>query len=188
MKAGILYWNKAFESLGIKNAMEVKNAPENDPNWDHADGRFNVLRWTMSPGASYAIAMARSDPFTGEVLNASVNFDDGMLAAAFQEQDRFTNPGSGNLKRANEILTEQPELDKGITTDAYLWDGPKALYAKELNEKLHKLGWESYGCNYAEGKAESAAFAWMALGATGKKVSRDNYAKEFLTEIAAHEV
>jgi hypothetical protein len=188
MKAGVLYWNKAFENLGYKNAIEVKMAPDNDPNWDHADGRFNVLRWTVSPGSSYAIAMARWDPFTGEVLNASVNFDAGMLAAAFREQERFTVPGSGNVNRASEILSQQPETEKGITTDAYLWEGELAVYRKEMQEKLRKLGWEAYGCNYAEGKADSAAFAWMGIGASGKKVNRTDYAKEFLTEIAAHEV
>lgn len=188
MKAGILYWNKAFEALGYKNALEVKMAPDNDPEWDHADGRFNVLRWTMSPGSSYAIAMARTDPFTGEVLNASVNFDAGMLAAAFKEQERFTVPGSGNVKRATEVLTSQPELEHGIGTDEYLWEGPLALYRKQTHDKLAKIGWNAYDCSFAKGKADSAAFAWTALGASGKKINKDSYAKEFLTEIAAHEI
>jgi hypothetical protein len=188
MKAGVLYWNKAFEALGYKNALVVKDAPENDPDWDHADARFNVLRWTMSPGASYAIALARTDPFTGEVLNASVNFDAGMLATAFKEQERFTMPGAGNLKRAVEILTAQPEREHGLSTDAYLWDGPLALYRKQMNEKLHGLGWHAYSCTFAHGKAESASFAWTAAAASGKKVSTDSYAKSFLTEIAAHEI
>ncbi len=188
MKNGILYWNKAFESLGYKNALEVRMAPDNDPEWDHADGRYNVLRWTMSPGASYAIALARTDPFTGEILNASVNFDANMLYAAFREQDRFAMPGSGNLKRAMEVLTASPERDYGVTTDAYLWEGPLAIYRKQVANRFQQIGWNASECSFARGKAESAAFAWMGLGATGKKISRDSYAKEFLTEIAAHEV
>ncbi|MEZ5162619.1 MAG: DUF5117 domain-containing protein [Fimbriimonadaceae bacterium] len=43
VKEGILFWNKAFEKLGYINAIQVKDAP-NDPDWDHADGRFNVIR------------------------------------------------------------------------------------------------------------------------------------------------
>jgi hypothetical protein len=188
MRNGILYWNKAFEAVGYKNALEVRNAPENDPDWDHADGRRNVLRWTMSPGSAYAIALARTDPFTGEVLNASVNFDAGMLALAFKEQERFTGPGSGSHKRAIEVLASQPEAQHGVTTEAYLWDGPLALYRKEMRTKLGSLGWSAYDCTFAHGKAESAAFAWTALGASGKNISKDGYAKAFLTEIAAHEV
>lgn len=190
MKNGVLYWNKAFEALGYKNALEVRMAPENDPNWDHADGRYNVLRWTISPNPTggYAIALARTDPFTGEVLNASVNFDAGMLYGAFREQERFTVPGSGNLKRAIEVLTTSPEREHGIPTDAYLWEGSKALYRKHVNDRMKTLGWRAYDCSFAHGKAESAAFAWSGISVSGKNISRDTYAKEFLTEIAAHEV
>lgn len=188
MKSGILYWNKAFEALGYKNAIEVKMAPENDPDWDHADGRFNVLRWTMSPSASYAIAMARTDPFTGEILNASVNLDAGMLYTAFREQERFTMPGAGNAKRATEMLTHMAEREYGVSTDAYLWEGPIAVYRKQMADKFRALGWNVYDCRFAKGKADSAAFVWAGIGASGKNVSRDTYAKGFLTEIAAHEV
>jgi len=190
MKAGILYWNKAFESLGYKNAIEVRNAPENDPDWDHADGRFNVLRWTMgtNPTGGYAIALMRTDPISGEILNASVNFDAGMLYGAFREQERFTVPGSGNLKRAIEVLTTVPEREHGVATDAYLWEGGKALYQKAIQERMKSLRWSAHACNFAQGKADSAAFAWSGVLVSGKSVSRDTYAKEFLTEIAAHEV
>lgn len=190
MKAGVLYWNKAFEGLGYKNALEVKMAPDNDPDWDHADGRFNVLRWTMSPNPTggYAIAMARMDPFTGQILNASVNFDAGMLYGAFREQERFTAPGAGNLKRAVEVLAGSPEQDHGIATDAYLWDGSVAMYKSQLQNRLAKLGWNSHVCTYAKGKADSAAFAWSGALVSGKSINRDTYAKEFLTEIAAHEI
>lgn len=43
-----LEWNRAFESAGFKNALEIYEQPD-DADWDAGDIRYNVLRWTSSP-------------------------------------------------------------------------------------------------------------------------------------------
>ncbi len=45
---GILLWNKAFARIGFKDAVVVKQMPDN-ADWDHADLRYNVLRWVTTP-------------------------------------------------------------------------------------------------------------------------------------------
>ncbi|RYG63644.1 DUF5117 domain-containing protein, partial [bacterium] len=47
VRNGLLSWNKAFEPLGFKGAIEVKDAPLND--WDTADMRYNTIRWVAVP-------------------------------------------------------------------------------------------------------------------------------------------
>ena len=64
VRAGVMARNSSFERIGIKNAIVVKDAPDNDPDWDHADGRHNVVRWIMSENTAYAVAWFGLNPFT----------------------------------------------------------------------------------------------------------------------------
>ena len=77
VREGLLMWNKAFERIGIKDAIVVKQMPD-DADWDHADMRYNVIRWTTSPGYGYAVALFRANPLTGQILNAGIT---GQLLA-----------------------------------------------------------------------------------------------------------
>lgn len=72
IKEGVLAWNEAFEKAGFKNAMVVKEQPD-DADWDAGDIRYNVLRWTSSPNplfGGYGPRMA--NPRTGEILGADI--------------------------------------------------------------------------------------------------------------------
>jgi hypothetical protein len=75
VKSALLTWNNAFRKIGILDAVQVLQQP-NDPSWDPEDIRHNVLRWldTTSP-AFGAEALLVTDPRTGEELNIGVNFD-----------------------------------------------------------------------------------------------------------------
>lgn len=77
VRDGILEWNKAFEKAGIKDAIVVKQMPD-DADWDHADMRYNVVRWVSSPNNGYAVALFRANPLTGQILNASITIDGNM--------------------------------------------------------------------------------------------------------------
>lgn len=74
VKEGILAWNEAFLQAGISNAIEVRQMTDED-DFDHADMRYNVIRWVASPGDAYAVAQFRFNPLTGQVLNASITVD-----------------------------------------------------------------------------------------------------------------
>ena len=75
VKKALLTWNDAFKPVGILNAVEVRQQP-NDPSWDPEDLRHNMIRWidTSSPQFG-AEALLITDPRTGEELNIGVNFD-----------------------------------------------------------------------------------------------------------------
>jgi len=74
VKEGILAWNDAFLQAGIRNAIEVRQM-SGDDDFDHADMRYNVIRWVASPGDAYAVAQFRFNPLTGQVLNSSITVD-----------------------------------------------------------------------------------------------------------------
>lgn len=75
LKKGIEDWNEAFEAAGFKNAIIGKLAPtkEQDPNWSPEDVRNSVIRWLPSTTEN-ASGPHISDPRTGEILNADIQF------------------------------------------------------------------------------------------------------------------
>ncbi|PRY14211.1 uncharacterized protein DUF5117 [Pontibacter ummariensis] len=72
IKAALLEWNKAFEKAGFKNAVVVKEQPD-DATWDAGDMRYNVLRWTSSPIPPFGgYGPSFVNPRTGQILGADI--------------------------------------------------------------------------------------------------------------------
>lgn len=72
IKQGVLEWNKAFEKAGFKNAMVVKEQPD-DADWDAGDIRYNVLRWTSSPNPPFGgYGPSFQNPRTGQTIGADI--------------------------------------------------------------------------------------------------------------------
>ncbi len=69
IKSGILEWNKAFEKIGIQNAIVVNIQPD-DADWDASDARYNTIHWNESFDSAYAgVAQWIADPRNGEILH-----------------------------------------------------------------------------------------------------------------------
>ncbi|MEM9645411.1 MAG: zinc-dependent metalloprotease [Planctomycetota bacterium] len=81
IKAGVDYWNKAFEKVGIVDAIviEYQDAQsrvhmEKDPE----DVRYNFIRW-LNNDIGTAIGPSRVHPETGEILDADIILTDGWI-------------------------------------------------------------------------------------------------------------
>jgi hypothetical protein len=81
VREGILEWNKAFEKVGIADAVEVyyQDAStganmEKDPE----DVRYNFIRWLANDQGT-AIGPSRTDPRTGQILDADIVLTDGWI-------------------------------------------------------------------------------------------------------------
>ncbi len=84
IKKGVEAWNKAFEAAGFKNAIQAKDPPD-DPNWDPADVRYSTIRWIVSSQPSFgAIGPSRTDPRTGEILDADILFEGSIVQRRLQ--------------------------------------------------------------------------------------------------------
>lgn len=73
IRKGVLAWNAAFEAIGLKDVMQVRDFPtqEEDPEFDPDNLRYSCLRYV--PDATMnARGPSWTDPVTGEILNASV--------------------------------------------------------------------------------------------------------------------
>lgn len=74
IKDAVERWNLAFESAGFKNAVVVKQQPD-DAEWDAGDLRYNVLRWTAAPFTGSAWGPSFVNPRTGQILGADIMLD-----------------------------------------------------------------------------------------------------------------
>jgi hypothetical protein len=70
--AGILEWNKAFEKIGLKDAIVVKVQPEN-ADFDTLDANVASVRWMTNNSPQFgAIGPSHVDPRSGEILDADI--------------------------------------------------------------------------------------------------------------------
>jgi hypothetical protein len=81
VREGLLYWNKAFEKVGLSNAIEVYYQDEASGahmEKDPEDVRFNFIRW-LNNNEGTAIGPSRVNPLTGEILDADIILTDGWI-------------------------------------------------------------------------------------------------------------
>jgi len=83
LKKGIEDWQVAFEAAGFKNAIIAKDMPtaEQDPTFSPEDIRHSVIRWLPST-VENASGPHISDPRTGEILNADIQFYHNVMVLA----------------------------------------------------------------------------------------------------------
>ncbi len=71
----ILEWNKAFEKIGFKDAIVVRQQSD-DADFDTLDIGYSSVRWFMSAVPSFgAIGPQHVDPRSGEILDADIGFE-----------------------------------------------------------------------------------------------------------------
>jgi hypothetical protein len=80
---GVEDWNAAFREAGFSNAILAKKMPsaEEDPTWSPEDVRHSVIRWLPSTTEN-ASGPHISDPRTGEILNADIQFYHNVMVLA----------------------------------------------------------------------------------------------------------
>jgi hypothetical protein len=180
VKEGVEMWQKAFEAAGFKNAIVAKDAPtpEQDPDYDPEDARYNTIRWIVSDDPSFgAIGPSRVDPRTGEILDADVLIEQDMLAGIRQGYRRFVGPYAC-LMDADPIL-------------AYLADpaeDPEAAQRVEIEKMIGRRAELHFGTGFSEG----FEFLQLALLANGEMEPGMDVPEEFIGEalrwVVCHEV
>lgn len=71
VKAGILRWNKAFERIGFKDVVQVKDFPTDDPAFDPDNFQYSCVRY-LPVSVENAMGPSWVDPRTGEIVTATV--------------------------------------------------------------------------------------------------------------------
>jgi len=74
VREGVLLWNRAFEKAGFRNAIVVKQMPD-EAEWDPSDIRYSMIRWVpvLKIGEEgHGSGFHQINPFTGQILKADV--------------------------------------------------------------------------------------------------------------------
>ena len=71
IREGIEVWNRAFERAGFKNVVRAYDYPQDDPQFDPDDMRYNCFRYVVT-ATQNAMGPSYTDPRTGEILAADV--------------------------------------------------------------------------------------------------------------------
>ena len=96
------WWNQAFESIGYKNAFQVKVLPDDA---DPLDIRYNVIQWVHRSTRGWSYGASIVDPRTGEILKGQVSLgslrirQDFMIALALTD-----SPFKINSKKNKKVL------------------------------------------------------------------------------------
>ncbi len=92
IRAGVLKWNLAFEKIGISDALQVRDQPD-DPAWDVDDIRYNVLRWVTEYRPSFgADSQTLFDPRTGEEFRTGILISADVPVGAQREWTYVVDP------------------------------------------------------------------------------------------------
>jgi len=160
VRDGILEWNKAFEKIGFKDAIVVKQQ-EQDGSVDTFDARHSAVRWFVSTDAGFAIGPSLVDARTGEILNAQVaipeewsrlnrTFLAEQAPSAWPAFDAYKTAlgldgglctyGSDALSEMQfglDVLTERGEIEPGSAeADAFVNASLKAVVMHEVGHTL----------------------------------------------------
>jgi hypothetical protein len=91
VKEGVLLWNDAFEKIGFKNAIVVKEMPD-DADWDPADARYNTICWIVQPGGGYAVGPSHANPYTGQLYDADIRISTDFVRFYSKEFEEVVDP------------------------------------------------------------------------------------------------
>ncbi|MES2462554.1 MAG: DUF5117 domain-containing protein [Armatimonadota bacterium] len=175
---GVLLWNKAFEKVGIKNAIVVKQMPD-DADWDPADMRHNIVRWVSSPfsGGAYAVAHARPNPLTGQILNASILVDANWTRVMNSEHKTLVDPAQAFEAGAGIPV----ELAMQARKEGKIAPGQDLANCEIGGDQMQEQAW--FG-------SLALDFAAAPYGAKvpGARIDRKVFLDQWLRQIVAHEM
>lgn len=191
VRQGIEVWQEAFTEAGFSNAIIAKQMPD-DADWDPADIRYNAIRWFVAPGAGFAIGPSRANPYTGQIYDADIGFSADMMGFAQAEYTDLVNP-LGIIAR---------ERERARATGLYLPPTVKELADAHKHPELYTRNLlpgqspanrsgvcSQCACNITQEALHEAASAFMASEIMlGERMDREEFIRQFLVAIVAHEV
>jgi hypothetical protein len=191
VREGILEWNKAFEKIGFRDAIEVRQQEGED--FDPEDINYNTFRW-ITTDQGFAMGPSRANPLTGEILDADIIFDASMVRFWREEAKLFRSPDApASLIQATrqgwglfDPLTPNQPAEKASSG----WNEPAK--AEQDRQQARLMAARRGLCQCGAHMRYELGMAAMALAAKGEvkpgeKVP-DELIQQAVKEVTMHEV
>ncbi|MEH1779432.1 MAG: zinc-dependent metalloprotease [Nostoc sp.] len=190
MKEGVLMWNKAFLKAGFKDAIEVRQMPD-DATWDPADIRYNTIRWINTVDGYFAMGPSRVNPLTGEILDADILVDASFVRALKNEYRKIVQPSQTENRTTLSALMQNRLLCANGLDAKNNGAAQKMPGQQGLLSRLSKMAGE-YDLCYGMEAANQFAFGSLAMSLLPDTIATPDQVKEYIHQylrlIIAHEV
>ncbi|MBF2013713.1 MAG: zinc-dependent metalloprotease [Rivularia sp. T60_A2020_040] len=189
IKEGVLMWNRAFETAGFKNAIEVKQMPDS-ATWDPSDIRYNTIRWINTVDGYFAMGPSRVNPLTGEILDADILIDASLVTSLKKDYQQIVQPSQSQNRTSLSAMMQNRLLCKN-SLNVEDSDSEELGEIEGFVESLSKLAGKYDLCYGIEatnqfGYGKLALSLLRDLPPTSQQTK--DYIHQYLRLIVAHEV
>lgn len=144
IREGVLRWNKAFEAAGFRNAIEVRDFPKNDKQFDPDNLEYSCIRYI--PNSQETIASSNwTDPRTGEIFSGSLTIYNNV--EALMHKQRFIGTAAVD-----------PQVRSSRLPQALFEESLSQLVTQEMGSVLGLLRNYAASASYTTDQLRSAKF------------------------------
>ena len=144
IREGVLRWNKAFEAAGFRNAIEVRDFPKNDKQFDPDNLEYSCIRYI--PNSQETIAASNwADPRTGEIFSGNLTIYNNV--EALMHKQRFIATAAVD-----------PQVRSSRLPQALFEESLSQLVTQEMGSVLGLLHNYAASASYTTDQLRSAKF------------------------------
>ena len=144
IREGVLRWNKAFEAAGFRNAIEVRDFPKNDKQFDPDNLEYSCIRYI--PNSQETIAASNwTDPRTGEIFSGNLTIYNNVEALLHKQ--RFIGTAAVH-----------PQVRSSRLPQALFEESLSQLVTQEMGSVLGLLHNYAASASYTTDQLRSAKF------------------------------
>ena len=110
MRNGALWWNKAYEAAGFRNAVQVKDPT---PDMDPMDIRYAWILWINRDERGFSSGGTFRDPRTGEILGSKTRMDSHRIRTIGNYFEAYT-PTTGGAYDDAALFAGDPALVEAL--------------------------------------------------------------------------
>lgn len=183
IRAGVLSWNKAFESAGFQDAIQVQQMGDR-ATWDPEDIRYNVIRWSSTAGGgANGIGPVQVNPLTGEILASDIVINADVVRRKVEQYENLT--GLNQMEAIASICPEELVLPLTSETEPEAESFLSILLANQPADRTQEICFNA-------GAQEQLEMGNLAISLLQNTVpspeQRAEYINQYLHSLVAHEI